>query len=288
MQLVDKPLSEKVAGGEIDERQTIYREIKPTGFGSNRGGGPTPKLVLAGDSVAYVVSERDLYRWEIPGVGKKSEAAADNRLKFTPKQSILMFSGLSGKQVLKHQTTGGKAPLKFEIVTPYDGIAVDAATGDVTIDEEAMVGEASQKFEELFTKSSRAASLVDGLRELTATLATKVEPIVGRKPKGVPVGIPVRIEVTDADGSSDSLQYFVIADISTAAMTTRLKQIDEERRKGATTATRPSEPATRPAIGGKDDSTADVAVLRKRIEALEDRLDLVTRQLNEILKKLDK
>jgi hypothetical protein len=275
------------AAGESNQRQVILREERPQGVGG-ASAAATPKLRLT-NAESFVVYGASLYRWPLPGA-KAAATASAPRVALVPRQTALALAG-TGKTTLKHQAEGGKAPLKFTVFTPYDGITINENTGDVTIDEAAMLTEAQRSLEQTFTRSARGEPYADALRTQGAAMVARASEILGRKPKGIPVAIPIRVDVSDADLAGDKLQYYVLAEVPSAPVLERLKQLDDERQKQL--AQRPV--VDRPVVGGGDQPVRpvpeggqqDMAALQRRVEALEERLDLVTRQLNAVLKKLD-
>ena len=96
------------------------------------------------------------------------------------------------------------------------------------------------------------------------------------------------------DGAKDSLRYHVVAEIPEPRLLPRLQQFDELRRLKAAQDAFP-QPATapfpprlpQPATPQPGRMPADDEKLVRRIEALEQRIALVLRQINEIRKRLD-
>ena len=82
------------------------------------------------------------------------------------------------------------------------------------------------------------------------------------------------------------MQYYLISEVPSAKIMKRLTQLDDERTKRIEAAK-----AAKLAEGPDNGAAAnpkETAALQRRIESLENRVDLLSRQLNEVLKKLDR
>jgi hypothetical protein len=139
--------------------------------------------------------------------------------------------------------------------------------------------------EETFTRNSYGPSLLDVLESRIVPADRRAAEILGHNPTGFPAAIPIRVEVSDADLNRDTLQYYVLAEVSTPDLKKRLRQLDERRPEQ--TQSQPASPKKNGTNGPERTKANDDSDLRRRVEALEERLDLVTRQLNQLLKKSD-
>lgn len=262
--------------GDRPVREALVKEERAQG--SERAMSP-PKLAANADAVFAAVG-RNLYRVALPA----GEAAASSDLSLAARQSAFALSG-KGTTTLTHSATGGKAPRKFSVLTAFDSITIDESTGDVTLQEKPLLDEAVRAAEQAIVRANRGESYLDTYRQLGVSLIPRCTEVLGRKPVGLPVAIPIRLEVADADSGRATLQYYVVAEIPAAMLTPKLQTL-EEQRKSRPMPMLPAEVATegprgnQPGGGDPD--------LKRRVEVLEQRLDLMTRQLNEILKKLDK
>lgn len=267
------------ATGDVNARQTLVLERHVVDHSRPQA---YPRLSVSGDD-AIVLFERSLYQWTIP---RPTDATADATapLAFAPRQST-MVADVAGKTVLKHVVTGGQKPYKFAVLTPYNAVSIDVATGDVTVDATGVVSEAERVMDAWVVRASIGRSCVDVLRSLAPSLATRTEEILGRRPKGVPVAVPIRVEVTDAATMRERLQYYVLIECSSTEALARLEKLDkekEEKRAENNAGRSRSIPSRR---GARDDD--EVAELRRRVDRLEQRLESMTRQLDELLKKSD-
>lgn len=193
----------------------------------------------------------------------------------TPRQSALVLDP-DRPTVLRHFAEGGRPPLSFSLVTAASGVSIDQATGAVTMDRAAVLEAAAGEVEKMLTGLPQNASRVEAYRRLVADVGERVAAIIGGKTAGLPVLVPIHVAVTDAAGRTDSLRYHVVAEIPDSRLMPKMQKIDEYRLP------LPSQP------GAADGPAQQPGDLPGRIDALEQRLDLVTRQLNQILKRLDK
>jgi hypothetical protein len=261
-------------------RETILRDSGPQPPGN------TPPVLSMARDQALVVVQAQLYRVPLPRAEPEAKLTLANR------QTAFALTG-QGKTTLKHSATGGKAPLQFNLISAVDGVSIDEKTGDVTLDEAKVLAEATKYAEQVLSQRRTEDTLQNEFRRYAVSLIPAASEILGRKPTGFPVAIPVRVEVTDNELITDQVQYFVLAEIPSGPLTAALKAQDEKRaasqqamRERATLPGGGFQPG-RPGQGLAPTDSANNDDLRRRIESLEGRMDNITRQLNEVLRKLD-
>jgi hypothetical protein len=263
-------------------RETILRDSAPQPAGQT----PPPVLSVARDQALVVVQAR-LYRIPLPQVDEP-----EAKLALANRQTAFALTG-QGKTTLKHSASGGKAPLQFNLISAVDGVSIDEKSGDVTLDEAKVLAEATKYAEQVLSQRRTEDTLQNEFRRYAVSLIPVASEVLGRKPTGFPVAIPVRVEVTDNELITDQVQYFVLAEIPSGALTAALLVQDEKRaasqqamRERATLPGGGFQPG-RPGPGSSHPDSAQSDDLRRRIESLESRMDNITRQLNEVLRKLD-
>jgi hypothetical protein len=236
---------------------------------------------------ALVVVQARLYRIPLPQVDEP-----EAKLALANRQTAFALTG-QGKTTLKHSASGGKAPLQFNLISAVDGVSIDEKSGDVTLDEAKVLAEATKYAEQVLSQRRTEDTLQNEFRRYAVSLIPVASEVLGRKPTGFPVAIPVRVEVTDNELITDQVQYFVLAEIPSGALTAALLVQDEKRaasqqamRERATLPGGGFQPG-RPGPGSSHPDSAQSDDLRRRIESLESRMDNITRQLNEVLRKLD-
>ncbi|HEV8068671.1 MAG TPA: DUF1559 domain-containing protein [Planctomycetaceae bacterium] len=262
------------ASGDVEAKQILFSDERPAGTVDR-----SPGLFVA-PGTAFVAFDRTLYRWRVKG--DRAVVPASQPLRLAARQSAFRVEA-KGKTVLKHTAKGGKTPLKFSIETPLDGIQIDEKTGDVTIDGSSLTSQAMRTVEQTFTRNNYGPSLLDVLESRVVSVDRRAAEILGHNPTGFPAAIPIRVEVSDADLNRDTLQYYVLAEVSTPDLKKRLRQLDEGRPEQTQSQT--ASPKKTGTKGPERTKANDDSDLRRRVEALEERLDLVTRQLNQLLKK---
>lgn len=272
------------ASGAVDQRQVILR--KQFHAQTNNAQPPASRPVLqVANREAFVIYDRQLHRWPIP-LPQADAVPAAERLRWVPQQSALALGG-TGKLELKHAVRGGKPPVHFSAAVPSDSIRIDEVSGTATLDAQAILDQAVQTLETLAKQRNRGEPYVQTLREQAAVWIDQATHALARRPSGFPVAVPIQISATDSDLATASLQYFVIAEVPSTAVTERLQALDVERTKqlAQMQAARQQAKAPSPTASAGDEELAEV---KRRVEALEQRLDLITRQLNMLLDRLDK
>lgn len=272
------------ASGAIDERQVVLREQL---HAQTAGQVPAPATLLqVARREALVVHGKRLYRWPIPAAKDEAGNSSDAMV-WLPQQSSLVLTG-TGETELKHTLRGGKRPVQFSALTSFEAISIDEATGVVTVDDKAIFVEAAEALEGQVKQRNRGESFVQTLRNQATPMIEHATLALGRRPKGFPVAVPIHVSASDTDLASASLQYFVIAEIPSAKFLERLRQLDSEREKQLAEMQAARDRAKLQAQSGRPgEGDTEMAEVKRKLDALEQRLDLITRQLNMLLKKLD-
>ena len=113
------------SGRQILVRGNLYSQTASTP-------GTVKPLLKASATQAYVADGGKLYTWALPApIDAASTQSA--KLRLVPQQSAFTLND-TGKTTLKHQITGGKAPVKFSLLSTYDGLTIDEKTGTLTVD----------------------------------------------------------------------------------------------------------------------------------------------------------
>ncbi len=262
----------EASGGGVSARQVLSSEVSP----SVNPQAPSTALAVS-KTKAFILKGDHLFVWKLPAPDGAEIIPAP--LQFKPAQSTLTLSA-GEKTVLKHQTTGGKSPVKFALLSPFDGFEIDENTGDVTIDNARVRAEALRKLEGWLGAHRRSGTYTDALRDLAVKMIDIARPFLGRRPEGAPVAIPVQLEASDANLASTKLTYYVFTELPSKTVVARLAELDKElaAKQAAAEAARTAQ-TDKPAARGD-------AETNRRLQVLEDRIDLLTRQMNELLKQL--
>lgn len=234
-------------------------------------------LAAAQKTVVAIFGNR-LYRWT---AGELKPMDFPNPVRIAPRQPVFALEP-KGQTQLKHVAKGGKAPYEFALEGSLTGASIDPASGTLTIDPSALVPKVQALLIAegiMHLDGENDASPVDSLRKYSVKSIDPFTKLVGRKPIGVPIAVPIHVRVTDADGGTDELQYSVFAEVPFKPVAEALekRQSEAEEKKVAKPLTQPDE--ARP--------TANAAELRKKIEALEARIDLMARELGRLGKLLN-
>lgn len=265
--------------GDVSKKQVLKRGIQHQQTG-NHTPPPRPTMQTASGRV-YVLDDRELYEWSVPGPSKSQQ-----RLSWNLQQSVLSISG-SGKTELKHATEGGKSPVTYTLANEVEGMSFDEKTGTLSIDNDVMLKVAQKSFEDYLIKVSRNRSLADTYRELSPAMKQQTVMMLGRKSKGIAVALPIRLTASDSTLETLKIEYYVVVELPKSMLRERLAKLEVEHAKRleeqsrATKERQQSRQGRRPS-GGND------AALARRVEVLEQQVQLLTRQLNALMKELER
>jgi hypothetical protein len=269
--------------GAVSASQVFETKKSPI----NRNGGIIKPscLVELTSTEAFIISDKSLYRWDFPKQEVDAEASS-SPLSWNLQTSTNQLAE-TGKTELKHKIIGGKPPYSFGSVGTIEGIVVDEKTGTVAVDNAAIQAAAEKFLIDFITRNRRRESRLSTLRLLASELLVPATEILGRRPTGVPVAVPIQLLVTDDNIGNLPINYFVVTEVNSAKLMAALRKLDEQQ--SAEQNVMPAPPA--PGNDGRPpmpiSGNPEIEKLNKRIDQLEQRLDLMTRQLNELLKKLD-
>lgn len=271
--------------GAVEAKQVIVR-TKQYAQTSRVTSPPAGSLQVNSRQVGAVF-ERVLFLWPIPA-RKNADVLP---LELRPQQSFLQMTS-DGPTELKHELNGGRAPVSFSLLKTTEALSIDEATGIVTINKARAMADAMDTLQGHIRDKNRGESFLHTLREYAAAVPATSTSLLGLTPVDLPVAMPVLVTVNDADLNSATLQYSVIINVPAGEFRDRLVVLDAEREKRM--AEMQAERAQREPMkpSGKKDQNAsatekELEEVKRRVASLEDRLDLVTRQLNRLLDELD-
>lgn len=270
-----------LTSGEVRQRILLARPSSPV----EQERRPAP-LAICGRGLAVAVLHGDrVYRWTADGINR---ADFPQPLRFQPEQTAFVIAS-EGTTELKHQLTGGKPPCEFALMRAVEGIEIDEKTGTITIDSSVLIPEAESLVVKYFANRAMSGlSPAESLRKHCFDTMAEATRLLGRKPKGVLLAIPVALRAVDSESQSAALQYYVFAEFPYARLQEKLQEAVEDPadRRATMNAGRgtmrnrpakPEEDALNAAEQG--DLRAELARLRQKIETLEARIDLLTREL---------
>lgn len=246
---------------------------------------PAPLLATQGRKV-WVAFEQQLFLHE-PDAAKEAPEVA---VRLQRCQAHLTLA--SGKLTeLTHVVRGGKPPYEFTSGSSVDGLSIDSRTGTITLDNAVLQQTALNQLTGANGGVRTQSSDVPDSEAAAASLATE---LLGKKPAGKIVALPVFITVTDADLGSDTLKYLVLIEVPkdeidkhVAAWEAEFKKAQQEglaKRAEAAQREMLKEPRKTDSLESSA-SPAEIAELKEKVQSLEERVDLLSRQLNELLKK---
>jgi hypothetical protein len=175
---------------------------------------------------AVVVFESQLYR--LPVKAGSGGAPTAQPLAFVERQSALTLNA-SGKTVLTHVVQGGKPPYQFLLVDRLTGARVDEKTGNVTLDRAPLMPAIREAVKGAVGRLNRGEAYVDTFEAWSVKMIDRASDLLGRKATGIPVAIPICMNVEDADSNSARLQYCVLAELRKSDLATIPQELEKDR-----------------------------------------------------------
>ena len=203
-----------------------------------------------------------------------------------PAKKLLELGG-----VCQHQ------PLQFVIVhyrkQHGDRLAVPRAwasikTGVLTIEPATLLTQGETYLANSFAGNRfNGLAPADALKNFCFDTMTAGTQMIGRKPQGVLLAVPITIRGMDSESQAVTLRYYVFAEVPYAKLADRLKKMAETA-AAATVSAPAGGGVSPPAAGSPEDLKTEVVNLRRKVETLEARLDLVTRELSALRRDMTK
>lgn len=267
---------EKAQGNVYRVLPIVKRQAPPRSINT---GPPYGGMATVGDHL-YVLLGKGLYTFSVAELTDPSDPPRG--LAIVPRASAMVIDP-AGVTKLSHAVVGGKPPYQFTLAGTTPGARIDAATGEVSVDGPAVVTAAIDLQAGSVTgpqvrggewKSPEA--VVGYWSEKSAVFET----MTGRKPKGVPVALPIEVQVTDAEGAAASLRYFTAVELPRTQVNERIAQVASQVSE--------AKPAVPAAPGGMPvpPQRGIAPETRDRIRRLEERIGTLEGQLNTMIKLL--
>ena len=173
-------------------------------------------------------------------------------------------------------------------------MTLDEQTGTVTIDGPVVMKQAEAQLVAKYSRRSDVAQAIANLRVATVPAILSATKILGRKPTGIPVAIPIHLRAYTSMGYNGKqkiamIQYFVLMEVPYASVVSKIKVkvqklhasrlVDEKARAAAAAAVLKARSQT--------PAPSNTTTLEKRIQSLEAKIDMLLHQLSESAKKKD-
>ena len=211
------------------QRATLPLFDEPT----NPGDGVTPPLL---DSApGRIIAEVNGRLFVIP----TSQLPVDKLtrpLEVSPPDGALMVAP-AGLTTLEYTVTGGQAPVSLALDAQAEGISLDSASHQLTIESAPLLPRAvdliAQTIQNRFSYaaaggSSTTQSTPGALYRDWA--AKRYRQVTGRSPMGYAVAVPISVVATDADQQQYKLQHTLLLDVPAAVVDSRLATQAAQRR----------------------------------------------------------
>ncbi len=182
------------------------------------------------------------------------------------KQPAFVAQKGGGPLKLTYDVSGGEAPLKFALRGEMPGVSLDAKTGAVTVDPDALQSRAVDALVQFLRNRSGnfqrpGEPAPDPLAKYKEAAGKRWELLSGKPPAGVPVAVPVQLVARDVQQQTATLNHYVLIEVSDAAVKSKLAenaQVAMPTRRGGGPTTQPTDDAA-------------VRELRQRVADLERR-----------------
>lgn len=292
--------------GSVPDQLVVVRETHVSSVISTSPAAsfpPTSSMQAVKDFV-YVAHDNQLYRVRIPFPKGKPSQTSDEFWTWKPQSSVLSLAE-SGMTKLEHEVRGVTPPLRFELSCPADGMKVDESQGTITVDNEAIFEAVLEDLELRYRPlPGQPLTPIGMLHAAEQEALPQATHVLGRPPKGLPVAVPVHLYFCDAQGKSGEIHYFVLAELSTARLEAYFIQRDNVPEAGPHDGRAHDGPAhDGPAHGAQEPPASHDgrsgrrraaganprwAELGRRLDELEQRIDMYARMLDEALQKLER
>ncbi|MEM9416037.1 MAG: hypothetical protein AAGA29_11265 [Planctomycetota bacterium] len=256
------------------QRQPLYRREV-----FNQQTQTQPTLLLDTDA-AYILDQQELFVWPYPDPDEE-HAGAD--IRWEPRQSATALAD-GESTTLTHEATGGKGELDYVLLTQHAGMAIDAETGTITIDNETVIESATQSIIDTLVEANIAP------RELALAQrrwAQTAQDMLGREPTGLPVAVPIQVQISDEDLRLEQVWYYIIAEVPHEPFARAYAEAREALQARQDEMERPGDVADDAVEAAPGNRPATDRELVERIETLEARIDLLTRQINQLMEMLE-
>lgn len=154
-------------------------------------------------------------------------------LTLAPDQSSLTID-LQQKTKLAHKV-GGKGKISAQLIDKASYLSIDPASGDVTIDGPALAALIERgvmtevPLAQLAGDISDQEKILEIERALLERGHAEFTRIVGRKPVGMPLAVPIRVRLTTEGSGDDALmEYHVLAELPPERLRERLTAANAE------------------------------------------------------------
>lgn len=263
-------LRELVAGRKVSSvTLTKHREQSDNPYGAYRHvyNSDSPQIASHGEAVYVTLTER-LY---VHRIDKDVLARCKSPIRFLPPSDIPALKA-DGKTTVAFKTAGGTGPLEFETPEAVEGIVVDAKTGRVTVDGNAVAGPMIEQVAQRLAAQHAMDEETDELVRKEATGAAEmIAELTGEKFKGYPLAVPITVTVSDSRSATAEMTQTAILPVDVAVLIKAVEKEAEKLRK---------QRARLVFSGGDDGETVRrVRELERRVEKLEAKIDLLTELL---------
>lgn len=186
------------------------------------------QLLMVGD-LAHAVIDDQIIQWSMSRLSTPDTQAKGSIAEFhvEPCQSTFAVEGTT--TTLKHSVKGGQGPFEFLLPSTVAGIELDETTGDVTIFREKLMVEAATLIKQQVAGTGDVGAAIQKLKSATIDVMQPSIKVLGRKPDGVPIAVPIHFKVVDQSGNVAEMQYFILLEVPYRSVTEMLREKNDEQ-----------------------------------------------------------
>ena len=266
----------------------LSSKTNPQDRRSNRSSSDEVQFDVCKNSVV-VLAGKELYQWD---AGTMDRTDLPEALKVLDTKPKLISSNSSSKFPIK--TTGGKKPFEYTLLSTFPGIDIDES-GNVVIDGDALTKRCNDiSMENLKRDASRMArnEITETMSKYEQEVRAPLEKLVKKSYPKLPVKVEVKFRVSGNEAQTAEGSMTLVVGIDKQGFL----DMEEEKNKEleAMNVEREKKKARQRALaqqkleGNSPETTPEsVKQLNEKIETLEARLDMMSRQMNQIIKLLE-
>ena len=245
----------------------------------------SPAIQLdAHESKLYVLAGDELFSWD---AGTLDRTDLPESLKLPEMKPQLITE--KGRKKFAIKPTGGEKPFEFVLLSAFDGIEIEE-TGNIVVDGEALNKHARELFVGALKKEvvrSREGKFARTLSNYENEVRLPLEKLTRKSFPKMPVKVDVRYRAVDSESQSAEGVITLIVGIEKKELVGIIDDASKEREKLAAEKKMAIEQRGGPNARKTDGSKSEISQLREKIDTLEARLDMMSRQMNQVMKLLE-
>ena len=263
----------------------LSSKVKPMEPNRSRMRDDGPKLEVRGN-LAVILAHDEIFTWKVAGL---DDGDQPKELKIAELKPQVIKP--DGEHKVKLEIEGGAGPYSYTLVNATAGIDVDDE-GVISIDNELVTKQCSTKLSNAVRGKGRynPPTIKSNVDIYDKVQRAKFEKLLKRDYKRLPVRLDFVVRAIDSEAQRAEGMVTVVVGVEKQFIIDEIEKLKNEREQQLAAqqeaVSRRQTHRDRQARDGASDDSREIELLKRKIETLESRLDLMTRQMNEILKAL--